>query len=49
MATSVDVGSEVLTAVVMKRYTLWGLTLYSPLGVNDVLEEHIASIFTVEE
>jgi hypothetical protein len=40
---------EVLTPVVMKSSVFWELTPYSPLKVNKFSEEHIASIFRVEE
>jgi hypothetical protein len=33
----------------MESTTFWDITLYSPLKVTDVSEEHIASIFRVEE
>jgi hypothetical protein len=42
------VGSEVLTAVVMKSTIFWDITLCSPLS-TDVSEEYIASIFRVEK
>jgi hypothetical protein len=43
-----NVGFEVLTAVVMKSSIFWDVMPCSPLKVN-VSEEHIASIFVVEE
>jgi hypothetical protein len=43
------VGFEVFTAVVMKSIIFWDITPCSPLSVNRRLEEHIASIFRVEE
>jgi hypothetical protein len=43
------VGSEVLTAVVMKSTIFWDITPCSPLLSTDVSEEHIASIFRAEE
>jgi hypothetical protein len=39
---------EVFTAVVMKSINFWDITTCSPLS-TDVSEEHIASIFRVEE
>jgi hypothetical protein len=36
------VGSDVLTAVVMKSYVFWDITPCSPLKVNRCLEEHVA-------
>jgi hypothetical protein len=41
-------GSEVLTAVVMNSSISRDIMPYSPLKIN-VSEEHIASIFRVEE
>jgi hypothetical protein len=43
------VGFEVFTSVVMKSIIFWDMTPCSPLSLTDVSEEHIASIFTVEE
>jgi hypothetical protein len=43
------IGSEVLTAMVMKSSILWDITPGSPLKVNDVSKEHIISIFRVEK
>jgi hypothetical protein len=40
---------EVLTAVVVKSTVLLDITPCSPLRVNELSEEHIASIFRVEE
>jgi hypothetical protein len=40
---------ECLTEVVMKSSILFDITLCSPLKSNDVSEEHVASIFRVEE
>jgi hypothetical protein len=40
---------EVFTAVVMKSIIFWDMTPCSPLSLTDVSEEHIASIFRVEE
>jgi hypothetical protein len=42
------VGFEVFTAVVMKSINFWDITPCSPLSVN-ISEEHVASIFRVEE
>jgi hypothetical protein len=42
-----NVGSEVLTAVVMKSPTFWDITPCSPLKVIYFSEEHVASIFRV--
>jgi hypothetical protein len=39
---------ENLTAVVMKSSTIWDITPCSPMS-TDLPEEHIASIFRVEE
>jgi hypothetical protein len=44
-----NVGFEVLTAVVMKNTVFWDITPYSPLKINSILKEHMASIFGVEE
>jgi hypothetical protein len=41
-----NVGFEVFTAVVTKSTIFWDITPCSP---SDVSEEHIASIFRVEE
>jgi hypothetical protein len=35
--------------VVKKSITFWDITPCSPLQVNPRFEEHIASIFTIEE
>jgi hypothetical protein len=43
-----EVGCEVLTAVVMKNTIFWDTMPCSTLS-TDVSEEHIASIFRVEE
>jgi hypothetical protein len=43
------IGSEVLTAVVMKSTIFWDITPCSPLKATDVSEEHVASIFGAEE
>jgi hypothetical protein len=43
------VGFEVLTVVVMKSTIFWDIMPCSPLKSTDVSEEHIASIFRVEE
>jgi hypothetical protein len=45
------VGFEALSAVVMKSSLFWDITPCSPLKVNRrfVSEEHVASIFRVEE
>jgi hypothetical protein len=43
------VGFEVLTPVVMKSYIFRDITPCSQLKVTDISEEHIASIFMVEE
>jgi hypothetical protein len=42
-------GFEVLTVVVIKSTIFWDITQCSPLKSTDVSEEHIASIFRVEE
>jgi hypothetical protein len=42
------VGFEVLTVVVVKSTIFWDITPCSPLKIN-VLEEHVAFIFRVEE
>jgi hypothetical protein len=39
--SSFSVGCKILTAVVMKSSIFWGIT--------DVFEEHVASIFKIEE
>jgi hypothetical protein len=44
-----NVGSQVLTAVVMKSSSFWSITPCSPLKSNDVSEEHAASVFRIEE
>jgi hypothetical protein len=38
------VGFEVLPAVVIRSSIFWDITPCSPLKVNDVSEEHVASI-----
>jgi hypothetical protein len=43
------VGFKVLTAVVMKTTIFWDISPCSPLKSTGVSEEHIASIFRVEE
>jgi hypothetical protein len=43
------VGSEVLTAVVMKCSVFWAIMPFSPLKVTDVSEEYFTSILRVEE
>jgi hypothetical protein len=43
------VGFEVLTAVFVKNSVFWAITPCSLLKVNDVSDEHIASIFMDEE
>jgi hypothetical protein len=40
---------EVFTEVVMKSIIFWDMTLCSPSSFNRRFEEHIASIFRVEE
>jgi hypothetical protein len=40
---------EVLTALVMKSSIFWDITPCSPLKVSDHSEEHIASIFRIED
>jgi hypothetical protein len=40
---------EVFTAVVMKSFIFWNMTPCRPLSLTDVSEEHVASIFRVEE
>jgi hypothetical protein len=45
----ISVGFEVLTEVVLKSIIFWDIMPCSPLRVNDVSEEHIASIFRVEK
>jgi hypothetical protein len=42
-------GFEVLTAVVMRSSVFWDITPCSPLKATDVSEEHVASIFRVED
>jgi hypothetical protein len=42
-------GFEVLTAVVMKSSIFWDIMWCCQLKVNRVSEEHVASIFRVEE
>jgi hypothetical protein len=44
-----NVGFEVLTAVVMKSSVFWDITPCSPSKANQCSEEHVASIFRVEE
>jgi hypothetical protein len=43
------VGFEDLTGVVMKSYTFWDMTPCSPVIVNRISEEQIASFFKIEE
>jgi hypothetical protein len=43
------VGLEVLRPVVMKSTIFWDIKPCSPLKSTGVLEEHISSIFSVEE
>jgi hypothetical protein len=42
-------GFEVLTVVVMKSPILWDITPCSTFESTDVSEEHVTSIFGVEE
>jgi hypothetical protein len=46
---SVCVKHEVITAVIVKNSISWDVTLYSPVKVTNVSEEHIVSIFRVEQ
>jgi hypothetical protein len=43
-----DVGSEVLTGVVMKSSVLWDTMPCSPLKINRHFGEHVFYIFRVE-
>jgi hypothetical protein len=43
------VGFEVHTAVVMKSSAFWDISPCSPLKATDLSEEHVASIFKIEE
>jgi hypothetical protein len=43
------VAFEVLMAVIMKSCIFWDVMQHSPLRVNNVSEELVASIFRVEE
>jgi hypothetical protein len=47
-AASKNVGTEVLTAVVITSVTLWDITPYSPTKANRCSEEHVSSILRVE-
>jgi hypothetical protein len=47
--TQIDVGFEVVTAVVMKSTVFWDIMACSPLKVNRRFGGHIASIFRVEK
>jgi hypothetical protein len=49
MNMEIIVEFEVLTAVVMKRSICWDITPRSPLESTDVSEEHVFTIFRVEE
>jgi hypothetical protein len=42
-------GFEVLTVVVMKISIFWDIKTCSPLKVNHVSEEHVASTFRLKE
>jgi hypothetical protein len=43
------VGFEVITAVIIESTIFWDVTPCSLLKVNQPMEEHISSIFSVEE
>jgi hypothetical protein len=43
------VGFEVLTSVVMKSSVSWDTTRCSLLKFNQILKEHVASVFRVEK
>jgi hypothetical protein len=42
-------GFDVLRAVIMKSSIFWDITPYTPFKLTDVSEEHVVSIFRVEE
>jgi hypothetical protein len=44
-----NIGFEVLTAVVMKSDGFWGVVSCGSLRQSDFSEKHVASIFGVEE
>jgi hypothetical protein len=44
-----SIGFEDLTAMVRKSFVFWDIIACSPLKVTDVSEEHVTSIFRVEE
>jgi hypothetical protein len=44
-----SVGFEVLTLMVMKSFIFWNITAWKSKKSADVSEEHVTSVFRIEE